>query len=64
LGVATLGCFEVNLGIAFALHDKLIAAITSIQLAYKNSWNKLSLECDSQLVILPFNSFRIIPRQL
>lgn len=64
LGVATRGCFDVNLGITFALHDKLIGAITSIELAYKNGWNKLSSECDSQSVILPFNSFRIVPRQL
>jgi hypothetical protein len=56
-GVATLGCFEAKIGITFSLHAELIGAC-------KNGWHKLSLECDSQLVISAFNSFRIIPWQL
>ncbi|KAL5157665.1 putative ribonuclease H protein [Glycine soja] len=45
-----LGCFVLNLGTQNSLFVELTSVILAIGLTAKKNWNKLWLECDSELV--------------
>lgn len=61
---AFLGCFSKYLGLSFALHAELMAAMIAIEAAFERGWIRLWLECDSQLVVQAFSSPSIVPWHL
>lgn len=59
-----LGCFTLNIGMVNSLTTEFTAAILAIEIALKNNWSSLWLECDSMLVVDAFKSPSRVPWKL
>lgn len=56
-----LGCFVEFYGSVHSFSAELYAVMSSIRIAAARGWKKLSMECDSSLVIQAFSNPEIVP---
>lgn len=54
----------LTLGVNFTMYVALVAAMTTIELAYNKGWFQLWLKCDSSLVVSTFKSCKLVSWKL